>query len=79
MFNVKVITAWVGTGVEDDSYFPSIARDYQVAAEDITGGVTLPDPNLTTWQIICDQATLVLIEADPNYNVLSSEEIINNV
>lgn len=34
-----------------------------------------PTPNLFTAEVVCDDATLAAIEADPNYSVLWSEPL----
>ena len=34
-----------------------------------------PEPNMTQWLIKCEQSVLDQIEADPQYEIISSEEI----
>lgn len=83
MFRIEVLVSWVlwHDPVSDTQVYRSnIAVDYGVRCRDITGqpiSRLMPDPNLFTAYVECDQATLDLIDADPNYQILSSEEIIN--
>ena len=67
----EVLTAWVGDGVSiETANRPKLIDDYSVKMEDVTGQPSAnlhPDPNLYIVQIECDQATLDLIDADPNY------------
>ena len=75
----EVLTQWVKIDLDGLEVNRSrIALDYATARPiiDITGQPHLnifPDPNLFSVLIECDAATLVQIEADPNYYVLWSE------
>lgn len=87
MFKITVITPMVykdlnyGNGLTRMGFTGEIAEDYTVPfCGDITiqPASNLPtDPAIYTAIVICDQATLNAIEADIKYQVLSSEEIID--
>lgn len=85
MYNAIVMGVW---GLRDRngeiSNFPNLAINYPpspelLKVESISQNAShLPsNPNLNTWAIVCSGAMLAIIEADNNYLVLSSEEIIN--
>ena len=80
MYQIEVLTPWVGTGAEDAPNRPKIGDDYALAKwEDITGipSASLhPDPNLNIIRAECEEAVLVAIEADSAYQVLTAEEIV---
>ena len=81
MLIAEIITPWV-SHLDDPSPMPSnhpkLADDYTLAGwEDVTGqpsGNIIPDPNLCIVKVRCEQAILTAIEADPDYEVLWSEE-----
>lgn len=77
MFRVIVNTAW-GKNADVDDY-PQVAIDHPtiVSGTDLTGDCSnvTPTPNLGLWEVVCDQATLDAIEADPNYWIESADEV----
>lgn len=80
MILAAVVTPWIGDGLSPETSNRSqLASDHSVVSvRDITGQPTAnlrPDPNEYTVAVVCDQATLDAIEADPTYEVLWSEEI----
>lgn len=80
MYQIEVLTPWVGTGADDDANWPKIGDDYALAKwEDITGTPSAslqPSPNLNIIRAECEEAVLLSIEADGVYWVLTAEEIM---
>ena len=78
MFKVIAVTPWI---VHDGEHIAEIHVDYPAFAfSDITWQPEenlTPEPNAFVVSGVCDQATLDAIEADSTYQILSSEEIIN--
>jgi hypothetical protein len=76
IYQAQILTPWSQQG---SAYSPQLARDHPVSAwTDVTGQPAqglLPAPNLFTVQVVCDDATLAAIEADPTYSVLWSEPL----
>ena len=84
MNRAEILTAWTGTGTEQDSYSPKITTDHPTIAkyEDITGQPSAnltPNPNNFSSLIECDDATLAAIEADNQYYVVWSEVIPEDI
>ncbi len=85
MFKIIVLGIWgLRTRNGETLGWPQIALDYPLSSnmlkcETLSQGPDeyLSDPPLNVWAVVCSQAILDLIEADPNYLVQSSEEIIN--
>jgi len=76
MWKAKILGPWSGgiSQVFIDHYAPGLS------VSDDTGqpvGNVIPNPNLKIDYVECDKATLDLIDADPTYDVLYSEEIID--
>ena len=74
----EVITAWESVTVTGREVFaPTINNNYTllmcVDSTNQPAENLRPKPNLYIVQIECDEATLDLIEADPNYYVNWSE------
>lgn len=85
MFKTTVLANWILTSDEAGAvYRANLILDYPLEVgvvdriENLGSDENVePDPNLNLWEIICDQATLDAIEADPNYYVYPDyEEII---
>jgi hypothetical protein len=76
MNRAQVLTPWVQTGA---AFRPRLPADHAVHSwVDVTGQpatALLPSPNLYTVEVVCDDATLVAVEADANYVVLWSEPL----
>ncbi|MFW2441124.1 MAG: hypothetical protein ACN4GR_17335 [Arenicellales bacterium] len=76
MNRATVLTSW---GQYNGHDAPQIAIDYLgqlTRCDDITEQSSgVPDPNLYSVVIECDDATLALIESDTNYHVITSEVI----
>ena len=85
MFNLIVLGIWTIRERQGQvSNFPNLAIDYPPSPSMLscssvaqTAANMVPDPPLNTWAVVCSQVTLDAIEADNNYQVLSSEEIID--
>lgn len=77
----EIITSWIGTGSDADPFFPKICNDYNIfASEDVTAqpAENLPlDQNMYVIKVKVDNNVFSEIEADDNYFVLWSEEIVN--
>ena len=74
----EVITTWEVDS--DGANVPALAALLQAgdSCEDVSGQPAqniMPDPNITVWRVHCAAATLAAIEADPDHEVLWSEEI----
>ena len=79
MWRAEIMTPWIGTGASTDANRPKLSDDYVIGFEDVTGqptGNLHPAPNLYIVQVECDAAMLNAIEADADYLVLWSEEIV---
>lgn len=75
MPRVAVVTSWIGT----DTYRrPRLGADYPtVEWTDLAGTPSehiIPAPNATTVEARMDEATLALVEADPNFAVIWVED-----
>ena len=79
MIRARVSTPWQTT----DDFGPSPCRRpliwmrYSVHGTDVTRQPAenlLPEPNLVTVEIVCDEATFATIAADNDFLVLWSEE-----
>ena len=83
MYRAEVATTWTGTGAEDDANRPKLGDDYALKKfEDCTGQPSenlRPDPNLYVVRVECEEAVLAEIEDSPDYLVLWSEEIAEEV
>ncbi len=79
MYKYTVMTNWAVS----ETRHPQIADDHNIGGwEDITGQPIpniLPDPNIYMIYGECELAVLDAIEADPNYFVVSSEEIVEEI
>jgi hypothetical protein len=84
MIYAEVLCEWSGDGLSRaTANRPRILDDYPQDVypykyEDVTGQETAqltPDPNLFVIGITCEQTLLDLLEADPDYEVLWSEEL----
>ena len=77
----QVITPWVAYNPPlSKTNHPKIVDDYAVTFSDVTEQPKEnipPSPNRYIVDIECDDATLALIKDDSEYEVLWSEEIIN--
>jgi hypothetical protein len=80
MFRIEVISSTSGDGTEAVPFASQIHADYpSIKVDDLSGiapSLMRKEPDLRVLTVTCDQATLDLIEADQNYLVLTSEEII---
>ena len=80
MHRATVVTPWAGAGTEADPLRARVGDDYPVAWSDLTGQAVeqlIPAPNAYTVAVVCDAATLAAIQADPDYAVLTSEEVVD--
>ena len=87
MYKVELMSSYHTENHTDglgEFFVASLSQDYPLEFEVVNRikptAVTrnlIPDPNLGTWLVECDEATLNAIEANPNYLVLSSEVIDN--
>ena len=77
MLRARVLTPWAGTGTPADPFRPKLRDDYPlVQALDCTGQPAanlVPSPNACTVEVVCTDAVLAQVEADPAYAVLWSE------
>jgi len=73
----QVMTAWTGTGTEEDSNRPLVADTYAIQKwTDVTGQPAQnlqPDPNLYTIEAEAEESVVNAIEADNDYFVVWSE------
>lgn len=76
MNRLEILSEWT---TDNMGFLPTFCIDYpSIPTQDVTGtpGVNLtPAPNQLVLEVLCDDAALAAIEADPNYFVLSSEVI----
>ena len=82
MYRARIVTPWIGTGAEDDSYRPAVADAHVIGWADVTGQPTealTPSPNAYSIEATLDADTLAAIETDGVYPVLWSEEIEEEV
>jgi len=72
-----IITSWKAPDVSDESYRPAVFDEYpNVAWDDVTGQTNImPAPNTLVVGFRASDADYALIEADPNYTILTSEAI----
>jgi hypothetical protein len=79
---MECMTQWKGDGTQDNANRPTIGDDYAVKKwQDHTGQPSAnlqPDPNLYIVYVECEADVLDAIEADGNYFVLWSEEIVED-
>ena len=77
MKRARVLTAWTGNGSEASPYRSTLAGSHAlVSCVDVTGqpaGNIIPSPNLHTVEIVCGDAEMAQIAADPAYSVIWSE------
>lgn len=81
LYRAEILTPWVAAA-DDPSPMPSnhpkLADDYTFSKwEDVTGQPSaniMPDPNLYIILVEAEQAIIEAIDADPDYEVLWSEE-----
>jgi hypothetical protein len=77
MKRAHVLTPWIGSGAVGNAYRPQLARDYALAScLDATAqpaSSILPLPNLHAVEIVCTDAVLAQIAADPHYHLIWSE------
>ncbi len=75
---------WTSAGTGGDpSHRPTLAADYAlISCSDATGqpaaNIT-PAPNMCVWDVKITEAVLDAIEADPDYTVLQSYEVTEDV
>jgi len=78
MNNTIVLLKWLEV-INDDGITlvkkPKLLIDYPTiySYSDVTGGVAIPDPNAYTARFILTDEELNLIEANPEYTVLTVE------
>ena len=82
MWQAEILTAWIGTGAENDANRPRLADEYKLSRwQDVTGqsvaNIT-PDPNQYVILAECEADVLAAIEADSGYYVLWSEEVVED-
>ena len=74
MNRVRVLTPWGTKGKA--GFFPQVLIDHPLSPnsgetyQDVTGQPTaniVPSPNVYTVELVCTDATLSAIQADPNY------------
>ena len=80
MNDVTVLTYWT---IVDGGNVPALTALLQPgdSCQDITGQPAVniaPDPNAVIWQLRCSDATLAVIEADPEHVVLSAEAVVED-
>jgi hypothetical protein len=77
MKRAQVVTPWTGSGSDAASYRPQLAADYALVSwVDATGQPAanlVPNPNLYTVEIVCQDAVLALIAGNANYSIVWSE------
>ena len=82
MWRAEVLTGWTGSGAEDDANRPRIGDAYALAKwQDVTGqppANIAPDPNQYVVLVECEADVLADIEADGEYLVLWSEEVVED-
>jgi len=74
MYTIQVLTFWVADGTNT----VDVVRRYAGTWTDITGqpdANLIPEPNVVVWHGLVDEATLTVLEADPDIVVLNSEEV----
>jgi hypothetical protein len=79
MKRARILTPWTGDGQSTTTaYRPLVSDRYPLArCVDVTGQPAenlQPDPNLFVVEAVCEEATLALIEADPDFVVLEEED-----
>lgn len=79
----EVITPWTGTGAPDEMNRPQVGDDYTIAKwEDVTGQPSEnlpPAENMYIVKLEAEDTVMDAIEADDTYQVLWSEEIVNEI
>jgi hypothetical protein len=79
MKRAQVVTPWMGSGTDTASYRPQLAADYGLVSwVDATGQAAasiVPNPNLYTVEIVCQDGVLTQIAADANYSIVWSETV----
>ena len=78
MIRAQILTPWIGDGITAP-YRPALADVHPVESwSDVTGQDVeqlVPTVNAYVIEVICSEAQLAAIEADPNYCVITSEVI----
>lgn len=79
MKRAQVLTPWIGDGRSADSANRAAVGDAYTLERwtDVTGQPAenlQPDPNLLAVEIVCEDAVLAQIDADPDYEILWSED-----
>jgi hypothetical protein len=71
MILAQILTAWTGSGSEDDPHRPQLADDHPlISCCDVTVTVAahiVPSPNALVVQCQVDDYVMTQIEADANY------------
>lgn len=74
-----VLTPFVGSGAEEDEYYPQLANDFALISwKDVTGieaANIIPATNTYQVEIVCTDPVLEAIEADNTYFVIWSENL----